>query len=543
MKIALLTHQWPGARMGGIGSAVRQIAASLALAGHETHVFTLTLPEDVRAQLCELPAGVIVHEVSSLAQRGLANPAIAAAGEGGYRLAMGWLLCDAMMVIHRRSPFDIVEAPEVDSLALPLLLNRSLAPQLPIVTHLHLCSAISDRTNDYSPQTSAEKLVRELEFAAVGLADGLCGPSQNVIDLTRELMLFNSKVEVIPYPFDAGDGAFVPASPSAELLFVGRIERRKGVMPLTYALNHFLSRNPDARFCFAGPDTSSAPGGGSMRQWILDHLDSQVTDRVSFAGELNPAQVRQALAHCRFCVLPSISENFSVALCETMAAGRTAVVYDETGSPEVIGDAGIVVPQDTVDELADAMERLYRDETKLDELSQRAYQRIRNLCDPIKVGKTRAAFYERVIKQRRVRTDSPALAGLSAVIGALTQVPLATERSTPGTRLLQIFQQIGAASTLMLYGAGKHTERLLAERDLWEWQGFKVIGLIDDHPRFTNNATHLGLPVIPLAKFAANCPVVLSTDTYQDLFWERTAPLRSAGGKVYPLYESAKRAA
>src|SRR5437879_2365615 len=57
MRIGLLTHQWPGARMGGIGSAVAQTAGALASSGHDVHAFTLALPEDVRA---ELPSGFTV---------------------------------------------------------------------------------------------------------------------------------------------------------------------------------------------------------------------------------------------------------------------------------------------------------------------------------------------------------------------------------------------------------------------------------------------------------------------------------------------------
>jgi hypothetical protein len=65
MRIALLSHQWPGARMGGIGSCVRQTALALAGDGHDVHVFTLTLPADVRMRV---PAGITVHEAADLAQ-------------------------------------------------------------------------------------------------------------------------------------------------------------------------------------------------------------------------------------------------------------------------------------------------------------------------------------------------------------------------------------------------------------------------------------------------------------------------------------------
>src|SRR5438105_6540621 len=63
MRIALLTHQWPGARMGGIGAAVRQCAAALAGAGHDVHVFTPAIGPEL---LALAPEAVTVHEVDDL---------------------------------------------------------------------------------------------------------------------------------------------------------------------------------------------------------------------------------------------------------------------------------------------------------------------------------------------------------------------------------------------------------------------------------------------------------------------------------------------
>src|SRR5690348_12419350 len=83
MRIALLTHQWPGARMGGIGSAVAQTASALACAGHDVHVFTLALPDDVRSSLA---SNFTIHEGADLAtrvQQGIVSPELAAALQSG----------------------------------------------------------------------------------------------------------------------------------------------------------------------------------------------------------------------------------------------------------------------------------------------------------------------------------------------------------------------------------------------------------------------------------------------------------------------------
>jgi hypothetical protein len=113
-------------------------------------------------------------------------------------------------------------------------------------------------------------------------------------------------------------------------------------------------------------------------------------------------------------------------------------------------------------------------------------------------------------------------------------------------RLAALMQRISRETrmpaSIFLYGAGRHTSRLLAERHLWEPAGHRVAGLIDDHPRFKEQPTHLDLPVISLADLLAQAPatkpaIVLSTDTFQDQFWNQTASLREAGFWVFRLYD------
>ncbi len=605
MRIAFLTHQWPGARMGGIGSAIRQTAAALAQAGHEVHVFTLTLPADSRANI---PSGVIVHETPSLAERVQAGtlPAnlaatISAGGEGMYRLATGWLLCAELLQHHRQQPFDVAETPEVEALGLPLMLDADL--DLPVIAHLHCCTAIAHLGND-APIGPDDHLIRALEFATIALADGRCAPTQRVVELTRQFMALPDDVAIIPHPVfcdgpantrlgetppaalpwsdpatapvsqkpqPSGHGLGEDAAPDAAglntpdvhdgaLLFFGRIERLKGVETIARALNTFLPRNPDARFRFVGPDTPTAPGGRSMIEHLKRMIDPALHARVIFAGEADRGQIGRELHGCLFCVLPSLWENFSMACCEAMAAGRAVIVGAGTGSVELIGEAGIVARRDDAEDLARQMERLYRDAALRQQLASRAQARIADAFAPAAVAEQRRAFYIRVIEQIR-RAHRPNLAELvdrlppdshaallramvlttSALTGCGGQPP-----RTPGAHLLRIMidlqRQRGTPAQVVLYGAGKHTTRLLSERALWESRGHRVIGLLDDHPRFADNPRFLDLPVRSIAQAVAEAgrehpPVVLSTDTYQDQFWQQTEPLRALGVPVYRLYD------
>jgi glycosyltransferase involved in cell wall biosynthesis len=629
MRIAFLSYQWPGLRMGGIGSYVRQSAAALALAGHEPHVFTVGGPDFFPANV---PEGVVLHITPDPARRVISgdlsaelSAVVSSGGEAVYRLAIAWLLTDAFQREHRLQPFDIVEVADVDATGLPLLLGDRT---IPVVVHLHTCTAIANRIHKNN-LTDQDRLIEAMEAAQIHLADALCAPTDAVVRATNDVardagsevrrragsgrektgssrisrdLLHSGKEKnhhgdmegterrgeefsfspspcppylrgessgsrsepgaseylrdrrspaVIPHPFVCAAAKFNATPMDGPVVFIGRLEWRKGCGVLAQALNGFLSRNPSARFRFVGPDTSSSPDGSSVRLHILNTVDACVRDRVEFTGEVSQAQISEILNSCSFCVLPSLSENFSLAICEAMAARRTSIVAAGTGSVEVLGDAGVVVEPGSPDSLLDAMDSLYRDRSRMNALSRSAFDRVRTLCDPIAVSNQRVDFYQRAIRDFKIEPERLAtlpvgvaaavLPCLARMTAALMQVDEPTD--TPGSRLNAIFEKLndGKPAEVLLYGAGKHTARLLSERHRWERNGHRVVGLIDDHPRFIASPIYLDLPVRSLAdaSTATRLPaVVLSTDTYEQQFWEQTQSLRDSGVRVFKLYGS-----
>ncbi|HXE52642.1 MAG TPA: glycosyltransferase family 4 protein [Tepidisphaeraceae bacterium] len=556
MRIAFLSHQWPGIRMGGIGSAVRQTAIALSKAGHEVHVFTFAVPDSVRAAV---PESIRFHEADDLARRvergqipAPLGAALQAGGDGAYRLSLGWLLCDRLLHIHRERPFDVVEAPDVEAMSLPLVFNRQF--DAPVVTHLHCCTSIARAVNESG---DPDPLLPALELAAIHLADAVCAPTQAVVNATQKFVPVPQDVSIIPHPFPCPTEPFRSPPGDGSIVFVGRIERLKGVQTIAEALNQFLPGHPGATFRFVGPDTSTAAGGTSMRHWIEANLLPSVRGRVQFTGELEPAQIAKEWQAARFGVMPSLCENFSMACCEAMSFGRTLIVGNGTGSVELVGPAGIAVDPSDAAGLCRAMESLWVDSDQTDRLSRAAYDRILTLCNPVTVAETRVAFYQSAIDRfrsrgrsdltGRLRTLPPPLAAalLPALTGIVGDLSGAAHCSThtPGLRLLNVMDQIGQPARVLLYGAGKHTARLLSERHVWESRGHRVVGIIDDHARFAQTPVYLDLPVQSLEQARARIlagnlvpPVVLSTDTYQDQFWKQSEPLRAAGVPVFRLY-------
>jgi len=214
MRIALLSSQWPGVRLGGIGVYTRHSAGALAAAGHEVHVFTLPLPTDVRP----VGAGYAIHELDEAALPCQFPRALPMGDQLKFRMALQAAFADAVAALHAKSPLDIIESPEYEAPA-KLLIERQLAP---VVTHLHSGTAIirdlAAQTGQGAALDQEHALLEALELEVIAGGDGLCAPSSAVARDTEaayQLPDLAAHAQVIPLPFPLSERPFASPPPEA----------------------------------------------------------------------------------------------------------------------------------------------------------------------------------------------------------------------------------------------------------------------------------------------------------------------------------------
>jgi phosphatidylinositol alpha-mannosyltransferase len=172
---------------------------------------------------------------------------------------------------------------------------------------------------------------------------------------------FPSDYEIIPNGINVDD--FASASPlphlmdgKTNLLFLGRLEKRKG---LKYALSAYSKLKwdwPDLRLIVVGP---GKPDYDSFRIMSERNLAD-----VIFAGNVSDHDVARYFksAHI-FCSPATGKESFGIVLLEAMAAGVPVVATDIEGYAGVVeqGVNGLLVPPKDDVQLADAISTLLRD--------------------------------------------------------------------------------------------------------------------------------------------------------------------------------------
>ncbi len=172
---------------------------------------------------------------------------------------------------------------------------------------------------------------------------------------------FPSDYNIIPNGINVDDFASATPLPhlmdgKTNLLFLGRLEKRKG---LKYALSAYSKLRwdwPELRLIVVGP---GKPDDDSFR--IMS--ERNLTD-VVFAGKVSDQDVARYFksAHI-FCSPATGKESFGIVLLEAMAAGVPVVATEIEGYASVVdhGVNGLLVPPKDDDQLADAIASLLRD--------------------------------------------------------------------------------------------------------------------------------------------------------------------------------------
>lgn len=152
------------------------------------------------------------------------------------------------------------------------------------------------------------------------------------------------------------------------LLFIGRINWKKGLDRLIPALNHV----PDVHLVIAGNDEENHLP--TMETLAKTH---GVRNRITFTGPVYGNEKVFLLKHASVFVLPSYSENFGNTVLEAMAAGCPVVVTPEVGVADIIKEHGAgMVNEGSPDILGNQLRNLLSDPEHLKEMGRRGMKAV-----------------------------------------------------------------------------------------------------------------------------------------------------------------------
>jgi glycosyltransferase involved in cell wall biosynthesis len=235
---------------------------------------------------------------------------------------------------------------------------------------------------------------RLIERVVLHGADGAHGPNSDVPPILRSRGL-TGPAEVIPLGVDperfaSAASLILTHIPPPRVGFLGRLEPVKGVDVLISA---FMQLRTRASLVVSGDGPAREVVGGPGVFWQPPMAWEMVPSYLKFLDVL---------------VLPSVTippahrEQFGRVLTEAMAAGIPVIGSNSGAIPEVIGDAGLIVPERNSLALADAIDSVLTDAELRARLIERGYQRVaERFTWPIVAQRTVGLFRSAMLHRRR----------------------------------------------------------------------------------------------------------------------------------------------
>ena len=365
MKIGIVSpYAYP--RPGGANDNIRETYENLRRRGHEVRIITAPWGDDPPAQ-----------DVIQIGQ------AIAVPYNGSVgRITLSARLEYLVTRVLDRERFDIIHHHEP---LVPLLsaqiLDRKSCPQ---VATFHAFGGFS----------FSYWLGRPIGRRYMNKLDGRIAVSSAARHFISRY--FPGEYEIIPNGVEVD--FFAKAKPFPEyrdgktnILFVGRVEPRKGAQYLVRAYAKLKQRHPDTRLIICG----RGPELGELRRFVRD----QHVGDVLFAGRVSETdKARFYKTADIFCAPSTGQESFGIVLLEAMAAGTAAIASDIHGYKKVIqrNVSGLLVEPKDADALCEALERLVTEPELRRRLGVNGSIRAQEF-DWSHVTDQLLAFYDRVI--------------------------------------------------------------------------------------------------------------------------------------------------
>jgi glycogen synthase len=189
------------------------------------------------------------------------------------------------------------------------------------------------------------------------------------------------------------------------VVFLGRLERRKGALDLMRAIPLVLDRVPNAKFIFIGPDRPHCPGGRTHREYLESQFTESVRRQIVLKGPLDDAAVTTYLQTADLFVAPSLYESFGLIFLEAMRWGTPVVGTTAGAIPEIIedGKSGILVRPGNHLELADAIGSLLANPQQRRSLGEAGRERVESRFSVQAMTTNTIDFYRDVIARAHHR--------------------------------------------------------------------------------------------------------------------------------------------
>ena len=285
---------------------------------------------------------------------------------------------------------------------LPIVLLTKLLRK-PYVVHLHAASEAS--LFEHTPQWLVRAILL-LSYRVIVLSDHWASIVKRHVADARVTIIHNP----VPLPPPSHP---IKNDSAPVILFVGKLEARKGYRNLLDAAPEILERFPNARFWFVGH--------GEVQQALQHAASRGLQNSVSCTGWIDADDMEYYYRSTSIFCLPSYDEGLPMAVLEAMSYALPVVCTRVGGLPDIISDRrnGFFATVGDAHSIAHCIIELLADPALANRIGEHAALTIERECGIARIEQKLADLYREVDAEWTVRrhgrreADIPATSNLN----------------------------------------------------------------------------------------------------------------------------------
>ena len=398
LRICLLSKSYPPQEYDGVGRLTNLMARGLFELGHTVHV--ITGGETERVAFYD---GAYVHTMPYRQDRYAEYHRYV---NLFHTLNRNHAVYDMVRRLKLNDDIQIVDSP----LWLYEGLVTALSGLAPVV--VRVVTAHRQVTTLHGETSPDNFLVGEMERLLIERAARVLPNTRATLETAQQtygMQITPDRYTIVPYglvpapesdtrPFDVQR-----RDEARTVLFVGRLEKRKGILDLFEAIPRVLPHCPNTRFIVAGDDHSQWDGflkrtGMNYATYFARHYPA-LASRVTFAGRVEDDRLGQLYQACDLFVAPSLYESFGLIYLEAMNYAKPVIGCRAGGIPEVIdeGLTGRLVDPSAPQQLAAAIVSMLKSPKQLREFGLAGRQQIAQRYNYLTMARNFERVYREVI--------------------------------------------------------------------------------------------------------------------------------------------------
>lgn len=393
MNIALVNPEYStesGIDHGGIATYTYNIANALSEKGHNLFLF---LREGIVPDKLNKNITVIEYKRSPLPFIKRIFTRIFKIDTWEEEFSYG--LFKKVKSLHKKVTIDIVDIPEYNGLAAAFNGKKNFS----LVLNFRTPRIIVDQYNN-GPITSRDRRIYKLEEKSIK-ATKFYRTSSNALRerISKLYKIPLNKISVVRNPVMINKNIPQNKNTIIKILFVGRLEPRKGSDLIIKSLSDILNISDNLEIHFAGEIKDD------IKHKLLINVSKNQETHVVFHGPLSRENLKKLYSSCNIFIFPSVFDNSPNALLEAMASALPIVACDAPGVNEIIknNENGLLFKLDDKESFINEINELVNNVELRERLSLKGKEDVKKEFSPGKIANDTIEFYNLILNRNHSR--------------------------------------------------------------------------------------------------------------------------------------------